>query len=169
MEEKTQKISSKPRQRRLNSSRGLTLIEVIFAIILFAGAMITLLGLQSSNLARTREDRNKVRAMLAAREILSAIEVQEDPLEPGTKEGSVDEVFAGLISKPPLAEGEKSSHDGLSAKLTIENVALPDIGETALQKVVVTIFWGNGPIDFFKTTFFTPGKLSNQEEESPDV
>lgn len=140
--------------------QGLTLIEVIFAIILFAGAMITLLGLQSSNLARTREDRNKVRAMLAAREILSAIEIQEEPLETGTKDGTVDEVFEGLLAKPPLADGQKDPHEGLTAQLEIENIALPEIGETALQKITVTIFWGNGPFDLFKTSYFTPGTLA---------
>ena len=148
---------------------GLTMIEVIFAIILFAGAMIVLLGLQSSNLSRTREDRNKVRAMLAAREILSAIEIQDEPLDPGTKDGSVDDLFEGLIAKPPQTDDSKNSHEGLIASLEISNVALPDIGETALQKVVITIFWGNGPFDLFKTTFFTPGKLLNADPDTPET
>lgn len=144
---------------------GLTMIEVIFAIILFAGAMITLLGLQSSNLSRTREDRNKVRAMLAAREILSAIEIQEEGLETGFKRGTIDEIFNGLIPKPPRSKEEIDPHQGLEASLEVEDVALPEIGQTALQKVVVTIYWGGGPLDFFKTTLFTPGSIQSTEGE----
>ena len=157
--------------RRDPATWGLTMIEVIFAIILFAGAMITLLGLQSSNLSRTREDRNKVRAMLAAREILSAVEIQEDALEPGLKRGTLDEIFNGLVPKPPRSNEEIDPHQGLEASLEVENVALPEIGQTALQKVIVTIYWGGGPLDFFKTTFFTPGEIQNTAlsgSEAPD-
>ena len=162
-------VTMKAKIKLKRSSAGLTLIEVIFAIILFAGAMITLLGLQSSNLARTREDRNKVRAMLAAREILSAVEIQDEPLDVGSKDGSVDDIFDGLVPKAPKSESATDPHDGLSARLEVENFALPDIGETALQKVTVSIFWGDGPFDLFKTTFFVPGKLLNAPEQEAEA
>lgn len=155
--------------RPLQSEVGLTLMEVIFAVVLFAGSMITLLGLQSSNTSRTREDREKIRAMLAAREILSAVEIQEDPLEPGSREGTVEEIFDGLVTKPQRDANDPDPHPGLTASLDIENMPLPDIGETALQKVTVSIYWGPGPFDVFRTTFFTPGKLletQGSDEES---
>jgi hypothetical protein len=145
------------KRQKIPKDSGLTLIEVIFAIILFAGAMITILGLQSSNLSRTLEDKNKIRAMLAAREILAAIEIQEETLEPGNRSGSVEDIIAGLINHPK--DKENSPHQGLLAQLDIENVALPEIGPTALQKTTVTVSWGDLPFEQFKTSFFLSGEL----------
>jgi type II secretory pathway pseudopilin PulG len=160
-------MAVKIKAKALSQESGLTLIEVIFAIVLFAGAMITLLGLQSSNMSRTREDRDKIKAMLAAREILSAIEIQDEALETGTKEGSVEEIFGGLVMRPPRDAQEKDSYADLVARLEVANVGLPNIGESALQKITVTVSWGSEPFEQFKTTFFTPGTLLSNSP-SPD-
>lgn len=145
-----------------NAEGGLTLIEVIIAIMLFASAMITILGLQSSNLARTREDRQRIRAMLAAREILSALEIQEEMLPPGNKEGTIEEILAPLITMPEKSKkAVKDIHAGLLATLDIENIPLPEMGPTAMQKATVTVSWGDGPFDLFKTSFFRSGEISS--------
>ncbi len=145
-----------------SSQSGLTLPEVIIAIVLFAGAMITILGLQSSNLARANEDKNKIKAMLAAREILAAIEIQEDPIPLGTQEGTVEKVLSSLIDLPERPED--SIYGNLLVTMNISNVALPLLGEAAMQKVEIVVSWGDLPFESFRTSYFIPGELNLQPQ-----
>ena len=145
-----------------NSESGLTLIEVIFAIILFAGAMITILGLQSSNLARTNEDRNRINAMLAAREILSAIEIQEEPIIVGSYQGSVEKILSTLINHPEKIDN--SPFQNLIVDLQVTNIGLPMLGEEAMQKADITVSWGDQPFEQFRTAYFLVGEINLQNQ-----
>jgi len=63
--------------RRRRGRGGFTLIEVMVALAIVAYAMIGLLGLHNRNLTIVGRDQDMTTAILAARELIAAMEVRE--------------------------------------------------------------------------------------------
>ena len=59
-------------------SSGFTLIEVVFAVLILAGSLVVLLGLQTSSLQLTGRGKMTQQAMLYARRILAPIETSKE-------------------------------------------------------------------------------------------
>lgn len=72
------------------SQRGYTLIEVIVAFALLAGALTLLLGTMSGALRQVRWSGDAGRAALHAQSLLDQVGVAE-PLRPGTRNGEFDD------------------------------------------------------------------------------
>ncbi len=137
------------------ASRGFTLIEVALALVILGGSLVVLLGLQSSIIQRTIRDTRKQRAMLLAREILSAIEASQTPPVPQTTDGSVSDVLEVQLTTPDTNRKENPEDREFVAKLDVTLVGIPNVAPDAMRKVVLTISWGPGDLDQFTTVYFT--------------
>ena len=146
--------------------RGFTLMEVALALLLLAGALTVLLGLQSSSISRAVRDRRQQQAMLIARSILAAIEVSVDRLE-------IDEITDAperLIQKITGADLPKDATApyprDFRANLRVADLEIPvpsrdpRFADDAipLKQVVLTVFWGEHAADQLQTVFIIPGR-----------
>jgi prepilin-type N-terminal cleavage/methylation domain-containing protein len=154
-----------------NRHAGFTLIEITLAVLILASGLSVILGVQSSIIGRTLEDQRVLRAMLAARTVLSALEIRHKPLEVGTSEGSVKEILE-KFSTPDNDDSENSEvPDDLHLALTVEfqPLALPDpSGKTpgsqndkALKRLTLTVGEATSTEEILRITSFIP----NDEDE----
>ncbi len=72
----------------LFSESGFTLLEVVVALAILSGALVSLLVLHQHNLADFRNAASLSRATFLAREYLAGITTGENASEPGETEGS---------------------------------------------------------------------------------
>jgi prepilin-type N-terminal cleavage/methylation domain-containing protein len=146
----------------MQRQQGFTLIEVTLAIVLLSGAMVVLLGLQSSIMRRTYVDSQNQLAMMAARQVLSAIEVSDLPVDTQETSGDLKEILTSLISVN--AEDEKSLKifDELSLHLSVSFWGIPTVDEQAMKRVELTVSWSDRPQDALQVVYFFP----NDEEAS---
>ena len=141
---------------RLRRSRGFTLIEVVIALVILGSAMVVLLGLQSSILKRTIEEQRKQRAMLLARQVMTAVESQDDlPIE-GSLTGRIDEILSGLhmISNTD----QTLSDDDLTfrAEFNTSDWGIPGVADKAMRKFELIMRWGEAPDESLTVIYFTP-------------
>lgn len=139
---------------------GLTLLEIMISLILLAGALIILLGLQTSVLARTGEDQQRLTAMLLARQILAVVESSEEPLENETMEGSIATVLDKLGAPDPDDEQRLRKMSAYQAHLRIQDLPIPNIEGAIMKHLVLSISWGARPDDVFKVDYFFPSKIA---------
>jgi type II secretory pathway pseudopilin PulG len=157
---KTRMINKNPPSCLFPLQAGFSLIEVTFAILILAGSLIVLLGLQSSTMERAVRDGDRQQAMLMARQILTAVEVAKDPIQEEEKQGSVDQIFQEVASQGLSKGGERLDSSGrFQAQLTVRNwpLPLPDLADQKLvKKIELIISWGSSSIDSFTVTYFVP-------------
>jgi hypothetical protein len=116
-----------------------------------------LLGLQSSIIERTLRDAKKQRAMLLARQILSAIEAQREPLPAQKTDGSFREVLEAVSSSVAASKERDSEESDYLAHLEVENINIPGVAENALRKITLTMSWGPHSVDQLTAVYFTQG------------
>lgn len=140
-----------------DQERGFTLIEMIFAVLLFAGSLTVLLGVQSSAVNRTLEDRARQQAMLTARELLAALEAREELPQDGVIVGTPQEVLRTLLDS---ADGEirleEEQANPLEARLSVEPWGLPGIDAEVVKRILVEVRWGPESRDAVLVTYFAP-------------
>ena len=119
------------RGRANNSKRtlcsGFTLVEVVIAILVLAGSLVVLLGLQSSAVTKALRDRNQLQAMLAARHIFAAVEVfqqfddRDDTLP-------VYQLLRDLEALPDFGDSaeEEQLYAGMEARIQISEWENPE-------------------------------------------
>lgn len=143
----------------MEKDSGLTLVEVIIALVILAGALLVFLGLQTASVDRAIYERNQKQAMLKAREILAAIEaregIDEEELPIGTIEGTVKEVMESILPGSSSLESEESIPE-LTATVTIDFWAIPRVNEKAMKKITVETRWGELPHERTEVVFFIP-------------
>ena len=135
---------------------GFTLIEVVIALVILGGSLVVLLGLQSSIIERTIRDSKKQRAMLLARQILSAIEVAQTPPVPQSTDGSFKDVLNSVLTSNETNREESPEDAEYHAQLEVESVGIPKLAPDAIRKITVTISWSPSPLDQLTAVFFTP-------------
>lgn len=139
--------------------RGFTFIEVIIAVMLLAAAMSVLIGLESSAVQRLIYDRNTQQAMLAARRIMSMIEIHEDDLSFANQlQGPVLTVLNQLGAPISGNEQERIALESLNASVMIEPWTPPgnNIDENSMNRVTLSIAWGPTPDEAFTIMYFIP-------------
>ncbi len=139
--------------------RGFTFIEVIIAVMLLAAAMSVLIGLESSAVQRLIYDRNTQQAMLAARRIMSMIEIHEDDLSFANQlQGPVLTVLNQLGAPNTGNEQERIALESLNASVMIEPWTPPgnNIEENSMNRVTLSIAWGPTPDEAFTILYFIP-------------
>lgn len=164
-------------KRKTSSARccfqtGFTLIEVAFAIMILAGSLVTLLGLQSASIARAVRDRDRLQAMLIARQIISAMEAalltDTNVLPAGVKtdkpDSLVDEFIPGAADRSHPVDPTQR----FSATLDVQYWPIPGLDKVdpkAVKRVVLTVFWTDAPQDSVRVIYFVPSEESKPDDE----
>ncbi len=139
--------------------RGFTFIEVIIAVMLLAAATGILIGLESSAVQRLIYDRNTQQAMLAARRIMSMIEINQDDLSMANQlQGPVLTVLSQLKAPSNGTEQERIALEALNASIMVEPWTPPgnNIEENSMNRVTLSIAWGPTPDEAFTIVYFIP-------------
>lgn len=151
--------------------RGFTLIEITIAVLILAGSLVILLGLQSSATARSVDDRVRQHAMLEARKILTALELAPEEPALGEIRGPVREVVSQIFQPLSTESMEDSARREawalpytFEATLRVERWELPRI-EDAMRRITVRVAWGPNPAEAYEVEYFIP---HTAEEEAPD-
>jgi len=149
--------------------RGFSLIEITFALLVLAGSLVTLLGLQSSILERTGRDSMKQHAMLAAGMIMAAVETSALDIEVQDRSGSLAEILALLLPSPPAPTELPREFERLTARIQVENWQIEGLEADAIRRVLVTLSWSPAPPDSFTVLYFLPGSEGDEEIEEEEV
>lgn len=150
--------------KALGNERGLSLIEVTFALLILAGSFTVILSLQSSSVQREVSDRNRQSAMLIARRILAAIETQSAPLEVQDFTTSARDLFEGLVaSSPPEDRQELDLMQEFEAAIKVEEWGIPGVEEQPLHRVTLNVYRVGSPRDGVNIIYFVP--IDEGEEE----
>lgn len=139
-------------------SGGFTLIEIGIAIFLLAISLTILLGLQSSVVSRSIDDRHRLQAMLLARRVISGIEtgdIAADPQEVSTPALQ----FLGDSARP---EDESTLRD-LVVNMKVEPWTIPGYDDLKIRRINLSIGWNNDAESQVSIFYFVP------EEEDDDL
>jgi len=157
-------------RRKLNkailSARGFTLIEVIMAIIILSGALVVLLGLQSSVVNQTIRDRTEEKAMLLARRILASLESSNVPIAIGTNLEDGYQVLEDLEvvgGRNDMTKDEMESLKSFQVERTVSYWGIPNIDEHAMRQIVLRIRWSDAPEDLFEAVYYVPNDDDEKE------
>jgi type II secretory pathway pseudopilin PulG len=145
-------------RRSHSSSAGFALIEIMIATMILATSLITLLSLQSSAVQRAVRDRNQQDAMLVARSIMSAIEVDPDQVEMQDTTMPAREMLNQLLPQDTAKQDEELLlfYERFQANLRVDEVPLPLPNQepVMMKRVTLLIFWGSGAAEQMQTVFF---------------
>ncbi|NLF26237.1 MAG: hypothetical protein GX589_11355 [Deltaproteobacteria bacterium] len=149
-----------------------TLIEVTIALLVLASSLVVLLGLQTSSVQRSLRDRAQQEAMLAARSILSAIEINSTDLEAQDTTDSAAELLRKL-TKAHSAPQTELLPDKYQANLRVEDLEIPvpntdpKFAENmiGLKQVLLTIFWGERPDQELRVVFLVPSEIKKSHDQ----
>lgn len=137
-----------------HSSAGFTLLEIIIAVMVLAVSLTTLLGLQSSATDEAIRTRNKHRAMLAAREVMAALENEGGDLKPSKINGSIDDILDRYMPEGLKKEGSKEESLPLMGELEIAFWNIKSLPENSLLKATLKVYWSNNPQDEINVVYF---------------
>ena len=138
------------------SQSGFTLIEITFAILILAGSLIILLGLQSSIIQRTVRDQDKLQAMLIARRIMAGIETTALPVDNQDQEEPVSDLIDYIEEGQEQSQLSRENLQRFYARLTVNDWGLPRVEEQVLQRVELTVSWSDLPEDSVHLVYFIP-------------
>lgn len=143
----------------VNQQGGFTLLEVMIALMILASSGAIMIGLQSAAVNRTIRDKQAQHAMLAARTIMSVIELSGDKLPLSDQDGTpLPAVLQQLGLPAPTAEEQQRALESLRVFLKIQPWSLPfdNISDNPMQKLVLAIAWGDAPTDRFVVEYLIP-------------
>lgn len=137
---------------------GFTLIEVALSVAILGIGLVTLIGLQTRHMANYARERDLSRAAMLAQYILSATEADADFPEEGVRAGSL----AGELKRLGYfsSDEETASTEPLLRDWVLnESVSNLSIGQLdkALQRIDLTITWGDGPSQQYHVVYFMKG------------
>ncbi len=146
---------------RGSGQSGLTFMEVLVAILILAFSISTVLGLQSSIVRRAIRDRDQRQAMLVARSILAAIEINPGDLQQQETTKRADQLLASLIPEKQRDEAAVEEDERYMATLRVVEREIPiptkkDIQIVFLEEVRLTIFWGEDTDEQLDVVYYTP-------------
>jgi prepilin-type N-terminal cleavage/methylation domain-containing protein len=154
---------------RARPEAGFTLIEIIIAILLLAGSLVILLGLQSSAMGRAVRDGHKLQAMLLARQILAAVETSKDPLGEENYSGPAIKALEDYVPNFRSLGQDLNSYETFQINLQIHDWELPieDVKlPVKIKRADIAVSWSALPQDSVWVTYFVPEEPL--EEQDPD-
>lgn len=154
-----------PKSKR--ARRGFTLIEVTIAILILASGLVILLGLQSSSVERAVRDRDKLQAMLLAREILAAVESSKDPIEVQDRTTTAADILEDLLpgSQKPAVQDEQNK---FRVRFRVQNWELPNIDQQLIRRLDLVVSWSDSPLDSISIIYFLPEEPADNPDDTPD-
>jgi Tfp pilus assembly protein PilV len=141
---------------------GFALVEVLISIMILGMSFVVLLSLQTAAVRKTIRDRNHQDAMLVARSIMSAIEIDIDRLEEQEINMPAQQMIRELIGSESNEQDEAEEeflnkyNANLSVTKTEIPVPLPNIEPIRLKKILLNLTWSENPQDRLETVFFVP-------------
>lgn len=155
--------------------RGFTLVEILIALVILATSLTVILGLQSAVIDRTVTANLKKQALLATREILSAVEAREadgNHSRYRALRGTPQDLLGTLLEvpyEPPyeIPEGQNI----LRAEMVVEYWGIPNVSEKAMKRIQLTVRWGETIREQLTTTLFIPfdeDQLASVDDEDDD-
>lgn len=151
-------MDGRERNSRTISDLGFTLIEVTFAVLILAGSLVTLLGLQSSSLQLATHDKYTQQAMLIARQIMAPIETSKDPIDIQDNEGSVASILEKVLPNLGSSGNALPQSQDFRARLKVEYWGIPKVDEQATKRITLTISWSPSTDDQFQLIYFMPNE-----------
>jgi prepilin-type N-terminal cleavage/methylation domain-containing protein len=155
------------RVRLVYKSKGFTIIEVLFAVVILSAALIPLLGLQSASLHRTSRNEHEFQATLIAQQLLSFIEKGEwseaewNSVRPANEMlQQVSQRMTGIRYQHP----DENSLLPYSVRLVTVPWTLPQIQiplTVPLAKMTITVFWGEAIQEQIQLTYLIPLEVSS--------
>ena len=146
--------------------RGFTMIEIMIAVLILAGSLVVILGLESSLTKQALRTKNKQAAMLLARRVLAGIEASEtvpedqDITQPMSK---LLDTFAGVSadeSKQPQQDpNEYVGH------LLVATTQIQGLEENAIKRVTLNVSWSDQPSDSVQVDYFIPNEVPDVDAE----
>lgn len=152
--ERTRNPGRPPARHSVDS--GFTLIEITFAILLLAGSLVVLLGLQSAVISRTTQDIQNQRAMMLARYLLAVIENEEIPIDDQDTTGSIQEILGQFTDIDPDDKQIFEESSDLLVRLVVNNWGIPSVDEEAMKRFEVVVSWGDTRNERLQVIFFKP-------------
>lgn len=150
-------------KRDAKLAAGFALVEILIAILILGTSLVTLLSLQSSAVQRALRDRNQKNAMLVARSVMSAIEIDPDQVETQDTTMPAGEMIAQLIRSQRDRQDQEIQDflNTFEANLRVEEVFIPLPGQEPIlmKKVLLILYWGDGPAEQMQTVYFVPEDL----------
>ena len=154
---------------KLRQSSGFTLIEIVIAIMILAMSLVTLLGLQSASIDQSIRTKNKTRAMLAARQIMSVIETEGQTIDLQEKSGTVNEILSKFLKNPPKdskEEQELLDTESLQAYLVVEKWDVKGLPKDVARRIRLRISWSDSPVDSIEVVYFIPTEVDTSSADT---
>ena len=144
------------------SESGFTFIEIILAVTILAIAASITIGLQAASISRTIEDRNTQTALLAGRQILSMLEINEANLDNLDRDSSLSSLFSEY--KVPITddEGGKKELERFTGHLAITDWPIPGMSKGGMKQIALRISWGSEDFEGVDLLYFTPAPEQQQ-------
>lgn len=142
------------KRKRLRRSAGFTLIEVAVAIAILGAGLATLVTLQTRLTDTFLRERNLFRATLAAQYLITFLEIENDPPEPGTSDGLLADALRekGYFDGDSLASPEERFADWRYVQ-DVESVDYAEFTDI-LRRIRLTIIWGEGSAEQHSLVLF---------------
>jgi general secretion pathway protein I len=117
-------------------SRGLTLLEVLIALVIIATALVALVNLENQDIRAIDKSRRVTLATMLARNMMTQIEIGGFPEEMGEEEGDFRE--------SELDEELQASYAGFRWRTVVESAEFEGVTLENARRVTVTVFWTEG-------------------------
>ena len=139
----------------------------MIAVILLSGALVVLIGLQTSSVSRTIRDRDQQAAMLVARSILSAAAMNPGAIPSDVTEQSAYELLQTLVSVQSIEEDFENAVDYRAITSTEDIlIPLPTLPEPlVMQRFTLELSWGDLPDERLTITYFIPSDIKGDQTE----
>jgi general secretion pathway protein I len=127
----------------MRRQRGFSLLEVIIAFVLLAGAMGLLLAILGGGLAQVRQAGQASEAALHAQSLLAEVGVLE-PIRPGRRSGEIERGrYRWTLSVSEVPDPLPPPDDEAAGEL-VETVGLQPVGQPVVYLLELDIAWGDG-------------------------
>jgi prepilin-type N-terminal cleavage/methylation domain-containing protein len=144
------------------NDKGFTFIELLFAVLILAAAILPIYGLQTTALDRVARNENELQATLIARQLLSFVEGSEGSLRSTNRELRADDALR-QIAKGTKGLDYQPANLGVLTQYSVMFVVEPwtiQLTEQLpipLQRLRLEVSWGPAPRDRVKFMYlFSP-------------
>lgn len=149
-------------RRTFKCSSGFTFIELLFAVVILAAAILPIYGLQTTALDRVARNENELQATLIARQLLSFVEGSEGNLRSTNRELRADDALRQIARGTKGLDYQPANLDVLthySVVFVVEpwTIQLTEKLPIPLQRLRLEVSWGPSSRDRVKFMYlFSP-------------
>ena len=149
-------------EKKNSGSRGFTLIEVAVAVALLGASLTTLIGFQTRLIDNYVAERNMLRATMAAQYLITFVEVESDPPEPGKIEGDLIDALRdkGYFDGDSL-DGFDKTFAGWTYKIETTSVDYAEFTDI-LRRIEISVIWDGGARDRVSLVMFVNTPILSQ-------